>query len=366
MPGRRRRCCCRPGRSRTDPSIPSARRSRAEAAALVRPASPCGHRVRRPARGGVRGHWSGRIPSPWAARGCWPGGLSSPPECPAALLEAVQAAEDSGNTRGAGRSWGGQARAAWCWSWTGCGYKGGGAAAVARLRGPGPWYRPAHRGQRGVRALAVVEQLGHPRPRPCTPASTPTARRYGRPAAARPTRYPIPAFMPTTGSTTRPRWLRRTSAWRQVPAPTPPISAADVTLVNGDPGSIADAIQLSRATMTVIRANLGWACGYNVIAIPLAALQATSTRCSLQHPRCPPARSSIVANSCGCAGSLRGHASHPFPVARGAPMAPAEQPVIAAGAPAPGRATSKQPWLEGRLAELARSFGRAGRLRPRC
>jgi Cu+-exporting ATPase len=50
------------------------------------------------------------------------------------------------------------------------------------------------------------------------------------------------------------------------------IGAADVTLVNGDPGSIADAIQLSRATMTVIRANLGWAFGYNVIAIPLAAL----------------------------------------------------------------------------------------------
>jgi len=50
------------------------------------------------------------------------------------------------------------------------------------------------------------------------------------------------------------------------------IGAADVTLVSGDPGSIADAIELSRATMTVIRANLIWAFGYNVIAIPLAAL----------------------------------------------------------------------------------------------
>ena len=50
------------------------------------------------------------------------------------------------------------------------------------------------------------------------------------------------------------------------------IGAADLTLVNGDPVGIADAIQLARAAMAVIRANLVWAFGYNVIAIPLAAL----------------------------------------------------------------------------------------------
>ena len=50
------------------------------------------------------------------------------------------------------------------------------------------------------------------------------------------------------------------------------IGAADLTLVSGDPGGIADAIELSRATMTVIRANLGWAFGYNLVALPLAAL----------------------------------------------------------------------------------------------
>jgi Cu+-exporting ATPase len=50
------------------------------------------------------------------------------------------------------------------------------------------------------------------------------------------------------------------------------IGAADLTLVSGDPAAIADAVQLARATMTVIRANLGWAFGYNLIAIPLAAL----------------------------------------------------------------------------------------------
>ena len=50
------------------------------------------------------------------------------------------------------------------------------------------------------------------------------------------------------------------------------IGAADVTLVGGDPLSIVAALELARATMTVIRANLAWASGYNLVAIPLAAL----------------------------------------------------------------------------------------------
>jgi P-type Cu+ transporter len=50
------------------------------------------------------------------------------------------------------------------------------------------------------------------------------------------------------------------------------IGAADLTLTGGDPLSIVAAIELARATMAVIRANLAWACGYNLVAIPLAAL----------------------------------------------------------------------------------------------
>ena len=50
------------------------------------------------------------------------------------------------------------------------------------------------------------------------------------------------------------------------------IGAADLTLVNGDPNTIAEALLLARATLTVIRGNLIWAFGYNVIAIPAAAL----------------------------------------------------------------------------------------------
>ncbi|MFI6428586.1 heavy metal translocating P-type ATPase [Promicromonospora sp. NPDC050880] len=50
------------------------------------------------------------------------------------------------------------------------------------------------------------------------------------------------------------------------------IEAADITLVRGDLGAAADAIRLSRSTLGTIKANLFWAFGYNVAAIPLAAL----------------------------------------------------------------------------------------------
>ncbi|MFB7916716.1 HAD-IC family P-type ATPase, partial [Streptomyces sp. NPDC056061] len=49
------------------------------------------------------------------------------------------------------------------------------------------------------------------------------------------------------------------------------IAASDLTLVRGDLKVAADAIRLSRRTLTTIRGNLLWAFGYNVIALPLAA-----------------------------------------------------------------------------------------------
>ncbi len=49
------------------------------------------------------------------------------------------------------------------------------------------------------------------------------------------------------------------------------IEAGAITLLNGDVSKIAEAISLSRATLTTIRQNLLWAFGYNVIAIPIAA-----------------------------------------------------------------------------------------------
>jgi P-type Cu+ transporter len=50
------------------------------------------------------------------------------------------------------------------------------------------------------------------------------------------------------------------------------LAAADITLVHGDVGAVADALSLSRATRRVIWQNLGWAFGYNLVLVPLAAL----------------------------------------------------------------------------------------------
>lgn len=49
------------------------------------------------------------------------------------------------------------------------------------------------------------------------------------------------------------------------------IAAADVTLVGGRLESLLVALRLSRATLQIIRENLCWAFGYNVVAIPIAA-----------------------------------------------------------------------------------------------
>jgi heavy metal translocating P-type ATPase len=50
------------------------------------------------------------------------------------------------------------------------------------------------------------------------------------------------------------------------------LEAGDVVLLNGDPRLVATAIDLAGSTYRVIRQNLFWAFGYNVAAIPLAAI----------------------------------------------------------------------------------------------
>jgi Cu2+-exporting ATPase len=49
------------------------------------------------------------------------------------------------------------------------------------------------------------------------------------------------------------------------------IETADIVLMRSDPFDVATAITIGRATLRKERQNLGWAVGYNSIAIPIAA-----------------------------------------------------------------------------------------------
>ena len=49
------------------------------------------------------------------------------------------------------------------------------------------------------------------------------------------------------------------------------MEASDITLMTNDLRAVADAIELSKKTMTKIKQNLFWAFLYNCLGIPIAA-----------------------------------------------------------------------------------------------
>jgi Cu+-exporting ATPase len=49
------------------------------------------------------------------------------------------------------------------------------------------------------------------------------------------------------------------------------MEVAGITLMRGDPGLVADALDVSRRTYATLRRGLFWAFAYNVVGIPLAA-----------------------------------------------------------------------------------------------
>jgi Cu2+-exporting ATPase len=49
------------------------------------------------------------------------------------------------------------------------------------------------------------------------------------------------------------------------------IETADVVLMRSDPLDVPTALQVGRGTLRKMRQNLGWAIGYNAVALPIAA-----------------------------------------------------------------------------------------------
>ena len=208
---------------------------------------------------GVRGRVAGRLITVGSAELF--AGLSL--TVPAELGEAVRTAQDSGHTAVLA-GWDGQARAALVIADR---LRPSAAAAIARIRDLG--LRPALlTGDNERTALAVAGELG-------IPAADVFAgvRPDGKAAIIRQLRGEgTPAAFAGDGVNDAAALAQADLGMAMGTGTDAAIGAADVTLVGGDPGSVADAIELSRATMRVIRANLGWAFGYNVVAIPLAAL----------------------------------------------------------------------------------------------
>mgnify|MGYP000119198496 FL=1 len=49
------------------------------------------------------------------------------------------------------------------------------------------------------------------------------------------------------------------------------MESSDIVLMKSNPAGVAEAVQLGRTTLLIIRQNLFWAFFYNIIGIPLAA-----------------------------------------------------------------------------------------------
>jgi P-type Cu+ transporter len=182
---------------------------------------------------------------------------------PAGLRQAAEAAENAGRTAVL-LGWGGQARAVLAVSDT---LKPGAAGAVARIRRLG--LRPmllTGDNERAARVIAAQLGIG-------ADSVIAGVRPDGKAEIVRRLQADgCSVAMVGDGVNDAAALAQADLGMATGTGTDAAIGAADLTLVSGDPAGIAEAIQLARATLGVIRANLVWAFGYNVIAIPLAAL----------------------------------------------------------------------------------------------
>ena len=182
---------------------------------------------------------------------------------PAALRDAADRAAAAGRTVVLA-GWGGQARAALVVADR---LRPGAAAAVARIRGLG--LRPVLlTGDSEHAALAVARQLAIP------PGDVyAAARPEDKAAVIRRLQAGGQGVAFAGDGVNDAAALAQADLGMATGTGTDAaIGAAGLTLAGGDPAGIASALQLARAAMTVIRANLVWASAYNLVAIPLAAL----------------------------------------------------------------------------------------------
>jgi Cu+-exporting ATPase len=182
---------------------------------------------------------------------------------PASLGEAMDAATEAGHVAVLA-GWDGQARAVIALADE---LRPGAAEAVARIRRMG--LRPVMLTGDGQRtALAVARQLGIPADSVFAGASPEGKAEIIRQLQAG---GQLVAF--AGDGVNDAAALAQADLGMAAGTPTDVAAgAAGLTLLGGDPLAIATALGLARVTMRVIRVNLRWAFGYNLAAIPVAAL----------------------------------------------------------------------------------------------
>jgi cation-transporting ATPase V/Cu+-exporting ATPase len=92
------------------------------------------------------------------------------------------------------------------------------------------------------------------------------------------------------------------------------LEAADIVILSGNLGGVARGLSLARATYTVILQNLGWAVGYNLVALPLAISGLLSP--TIAGAAMGVSSACVVGNSLRLRGFAKGGRAAPVPSRR--------------------------------------------------